>query len=186
MSSSDRISGKARVIAALSGLETDRIPVVAPTSVATLESMQKVKAFFPRAHTDARQMAALAAAGHELFDFDTVAPYFSIVLEAAALGCDVEWGEVETMPLVKSNPLERWESWSIPKNFLSRHPIKSLLESISMLKKRYEERVAVVGKVIGPWTLAYHLCGVQNFLTFGYDWRKYNFSWRRQQPSNSA
>jgi [methyl-Co(III) methanol-specific corrinoid protein]:coenzyme M methyltransferase len=38
------------------------------------------------------------------------------------------------------------------------------LEAIKLLKKRLGDAAAVCGKVFGPWTLAYHLFGVENFL----------------------
>lgn len=164
MAAREQMAGCERVLAALRGRDVDRLPLITPTSVATVESMTATGAFFPEAHTDPHKMAALAATGHELLGFDTVAPYFSILLEAAALGCTVDWNPVDAMPAIKNNPLQKWDEWRLPPNFLDRQPIKALLTAISLLKKRYGHRVAVVGKVIGPWTLAYHLCGVQNFL----------------------
>ncbi|MGI9860502.1 MtaA/CmuA family methyltransferase [Moorella naiadis] len=164
MAAREQMTGCERVIGALKGGEVDRLPLITPTSVATVESMAATGAYFPEAHTDPHKMAALAAAGHELLGFDTTAPYFSILLEAAALGCDVDWNPADAMPAVKKNPLERWDDWRPPSNFLDRQPVKALLKAIRLLKDRYGNRIAVVGKVIGPWTLAYHLCGVQNFL----------------------
>jgi [methyl-Co(III) methanol-specific corrinoid protein]:coenzyme M methyltransferase len=32
------------------------------------------------------------------------------------------------------------------------------------LRRKYGHYVAIVGKVMGPWTLAYHLYGIQDFL----------------------
>lgn len=164
MTAKEQMTGCERVIRALKGEEVDRWPLITPTSVATVESMAATGAYFPEAHTDPYKMAALAAAGHELLGFDTTAPYFSILLEAAVLGCDVDWNPVDAMPAVKKNPIQRWDNWRLSGNFLDRQPVKALLKAIRLLKERYGSRVAVVGKVIGPWTLAYHLCGVQNFL----------------------
>jgi len=158
-----QMSGRTRVLDALYGKEVDRYPIISPTSVATMDNMVKVNAYFPEAHINANKMAALAATGHEILGYDTVAPYFSILLEAAALGCSIDWGTSNSMPSTK-NYLKNFEDFKPPNNFLERKPIKALLEAIKILKKRYVDRVAVIGKVIGPWTLAYHLFGVQNFL----------------------
>jgi [methyl-Co(III) methanol-specific corrinoid protein]:coenzyme M methyltransferase len=38
------------------------------------------------------------------------------------------------------------------------------LAAIRLLRKRFGDEVAVVGKVFGPWTLGYHLFGVEEFL----------------------
>jgi [methyl-Co(III) methanol-specific corrinoid protein]:coenzyme M methyltransferase len=47
---------------------------------------------FPQAHVDASAMAELALAGQEIIGFDTVMPEYSVHQEAAALGCEVDWG----------------------------------------------------------------------------------------------
>jgi [methyl-Co(III) methanol-specific corrinoid protein]:coenzyme M methyltransferase len=39
-----------------------------------------------------------------------------------------------------------------------------VLDALRILKRRYGGEVALVGKVFGPWTLAYHLFGLENFL----------------------
>lgn len=164
MESSLSLSSKERVMAALAGEEPDYWPAITPTSVATVESMIATKAYFPAAHLDAYQMACLAAAGHDILGFDTVAPYFSITLEAAALGCSLDWGALDSMPSITQSPLKDLEDFRMPPDLLDKPPIKALLDALRLLKKKYGDRVAIVGKVIGPWTLAYHLCGVQNFL----------------------
>lgn len=161
---SNEMTGRERVIAALKGKDVDRIPVINPTSVATLDSMNKSQAFFPKAHYDANKMAALAATGYELLGFDTVSPYFSILLEAAALGCDIDWGQKDTMPEIKKESFKMLSASYCLKTILNKRNVKALLEAIVLLKKRYNDKVAIVGKVIGPLTLAYHLYGVQRFL----------------------
>ncbi|ATW24753.1 MtaA/CmuA family methyltransferase [Candidatus Formimonas warabiya] len=160
-----KMTPKERVFAALNGLELDRPAVINPTSNATFESMQRSGSYFPQAHFDSDRTAALAAAGYSILGFDTVTPYFSVHLEAAALGCKMDWGNVDDLPTVLEYPLKDPEDFRIPANFLERKPVKSLLKSIKMLKKTHGEKVAVIGKVIGPWTLAYHLYGVANLLT---------------------
>jgi [methyl-Co(III) methanol-specific corrinoid protein]:coenzyme M methyltransferase len=42
--------------------------------------------------------------------------------------------------------------------------IQVVLESIYLLRKRYGDRVVIVGKVMGPWTLSYHMMGMEEFL----------------------
>ncbi|MCL4534949.1 MAG: MtaA/CmuA family methyltransferase, partial [Bacteroidetes bacterium] len=38
------------------------------------------------------------------------------------------------------------------------------IEAIRLLRSRYGDHVVIVGKVMGPWTLSYHLNGIQPFL----------------------
>ena len=159
-----RMTPGERVMAAIKGRPFDVCPALSVTSVATVSAMKSTGAFFPAAHTDARKTAELAAAGCELFGFDSVAPYFSIHLEAAALGVDVDWGDPFNMPQVKGVRLERIEEASIPSGILERRELRQMLKAIRILRERYGDKVPVFGKVVGPWTLAYHLRGVENLL----------------------
>jgi len=160
----EKMTPKERVISAFRGESFDRIPVINPTSIATIESMEITGAYFPYVHTDADKMAALAAAGHDLIGFDTVAPYFSVQQEAASLGCEIDWGKTDSMPTISTNPIKEPGDFKMPADFLDREPVKTVLEAIRLLKKKYGDTVVVVGKVMGPWTLSYHLHGVQDFL----------------------
>jgi [methyl-Co(III) methanol-specific corrinoid protein]:coenzyme M methyltransferase len=126
--------------------------------------MEKVGVFFPEAHLDAGMMAELAAAGHEILGFDNVMPLFSVWHESAALGCEVDWGARDRMPDSKDHIAKLGEDISVPSDLLSRPGCAVPLEAIRLLKKRFGDEVAVVGKVFGPWTLGYHVFGVQEFL----------------------
>jgi len=158
------MTGKERVLAALAGTPFDVYPAASITSVATIDAMKYTKAFFPEAHTDGAKMADLAAVAHDLYGFDSVAPYFSIHLEAASLGCPVDWADRYTIPYVTKPPLHNLDEISIPKDILDRPLLRQLLRACKILRKRYDGTVAVIGKVVGPWTMAYHLRGVENLL----------------------
>ena len=41
-----------------------------------------------------------------------------------------------------------------------------VLEAISILRKNYGDHVAILGKVMGPWTISYHLVGTEEFLAW--------------------
>ena len=43
------------------------------------------------------------------------------------------------------------------------------MESIRILKRDYGDEVAIVGKTMGPWSLAYHCFGVEMFLLLSLD-----------------
>jgi [methyl-Co(III) methanol-specific corrinoid protein]:coenzyme M methyltransferase len=156
---------KRRFLSGLFGGKVDRIPVGNPTSVATVELMEETGAFFPEAHLDAKKMATLAAAGHEILGFDTIMPYFSVQMEAPALGCEMDWGDKETMPDCTTHPYKEAEDIRIPteEELLKVQSIRTVVDAIKILREKYPT-VAIIGKVMGPWTLAYHGFGVQNFL----------------------
>ncbi|RPJ07837.1 MAG: MtaA/CmuA family methyltransferase [Deltaproteobacteria bacterium] len=162
---SEWMTSKRRFLSALFGGRVDRIPVGNPTSVATVELMEETGAFFPEAHLDPETMAALAAAGHEILGFDTIMPYFSVQVEAPALGCEMNWGGMEMMPDCTTHPYKEAEDIFIPaeEEFLRVPSIRAVVEAIKILREKYPN-VAIIGKAMGPWTLAYHGFGVQDFL----------------------
>ena len=119
---------------------------------------------FPQAHLDSNAMAELALAGHEIIGFDTVMPEYSVHQEAAALGCDVDWGNRDMMPDSRNFPHEDFSDVEIPENILEKPSMRVVLDALSILRRHVGGKAAVVGKVMGPWTIAYHMVGTQNFL----------------------
>lgn len=158
------MSPKRRFLAAIFGGRVDRLPVGSPTSVATVELMDIAGAYFPQVHNDPEGMARLAEAAHEALGYDCVMPYFGVDQEAAALGCEIKWGAIDEMPIATTHPFAAPEDIVIPDNLLELPPLRAVLEAIGLLRRRLGERVAIIGKVMGPWTLSYHLNGVQPFL----------------------
>jgi MtaA/CmuA family methyltransferase len=73
------------------------------------------------------------------------------------------------MPDATTHPWRTAEDVVIPEDLLQREPMVVVLEALRMLKRRYGDEVALIGKVFGPWTLAYHLFGVQQFLIMTLD-----------------
>lgn len=148
----------------LRGKKGKRISVANPTSIACIELMDKVGVYFPEAHLDARQMAELAAGGYETLGFDTIMPEFSVQQEAAALGCEVDWGKRNMMPDAKTHPVKEVKDIHIPDNILDKPSMRVILDAITLLRREYGDWVAILGKVMGPWTICYHTIGVQDFL----------------------
>ena len=134
------------------------------TSVVTTDLMDVASAGFPEAHLDAEKMAALAAAGHTVLGFDNIMPLFSVWHESAALGCEVDWGDRGHMPTGRPCCSGIEASLAVPADFLLRSPCAVPLEAIRWLKRRYGDDVAIVGKAFGPWTLGYHVYGIEEFL----------------------
>jgi [methyl-Co(III) methanol-specific corrinoid protein]:coenzyme M methyltransferase len=126
--------------------------------------MEMTGAYFPDVHLDGEKMARLAAGAYEILGFDAIMPYFSVQAEAGALDCAVNWGDQVNMPVERRHPWGEPEQVNIPADFLDQPSTKAVLDAISILRARYGEHVAIVGKVMGPWTLAYHTHGIQEFL----------------------
>lgn len=155
---------RTRFLRALKREPTDTVAVGNPTSIITTDLMEQTGSYFPEAHTDADTMAQLAAAGYEILGYDTIAPYFSVQQEAAAFGCRVNWEDKEHMPTVRGHLFETPDDILIPEDYLTRLPTRAVLDALRILKRRYDDEVALIGKAMGPWTLAYHLFGLEPFL----------------------
>jgi [methyl-Co(III) methanol-specific corrinoid protein]:coenzyme M methyltransferase len=160
----EQMSPKERVMAIFNKQETDKAAVINPTSVLTLDSMNALGLSCPDIHLDADKMAAVAAVGHELCGFDSVMPKFSVVHSAAALGAEVDWNSGSSMPVIRKHPITDPEQFKMPDDFLDRPPVKVVLDAIRLLKKKYGDKIVIIGKVFGPWTTAYNMCGTQEFL----------------------
>ena len=143
---------------------TTRHATGSATSVVTTDLMGEVGVSFPEAHLDAEKMADLSWAGFELLGFDDVMPLFSVWHESSALGCDVDWGTRELMPDCRRPLFKLEDEIRIPPDFLSRPGTRVPLDALGVLRRRAGNEVAVVGKVMGPWTLSYHVFGVEEFL----------------------
>ncbi len=146
------------------GRKGERPPVGNPTSIVCHGLMDAAGVSFPQAHLDAQAMADLALAGHEVAGFDTVMPEYSVQQEGAALGCEVDWGDRDRMPDSKNFPHEDFSDIVVPENLLEKPSLRVVLDALSILRRHVGGRVAIVGKVMGPWTLSYHMAGTQNFL----------------------
>jgi len=134
------------------------------TSIVTVDLMEKTGVYFPDAHTDSEKMARLAAAGYTELGFDCVMPLFSVAHGSSSMGCNYDWGEIDRMPDCKEHLYKIGDDIRIPSDLLKRPACKVALEAIAKLKKWHGDEIAVVGKVFGPWTLGYHVFGVQEFL----------------------
>ncbi len=165
----DGMTGKQRFLAGLRAQPVDRPPAASIVSVITYELMDIVGAHFPAANTEPEAMATLAAGAHEVMGFDSVMPIFSIAQEAVALGCEVDWSDASMMPTSATHP---WADRSVdprlpdgfPESFLEDRYVRCAIEAIRLLKRHFGDEVMILGKVMGPWTLSYHLYDVQEFL----------------------
>ena len=167
----ETMTPRERVLNALAGKPVDRTPVANPTNVATVELMDLVDAPFPDACRDPELAARLAATGYTELGFDAIMPYFTIIQESSALGCDMQWEDKDNWPTVRMyNPIWKGESdILIPPGFLEHPDNLTITRSLELLKRDYGREAAIIGKTMGPWTLAYHLFGVESFLLMTVD-----------------
>ena len=167
----ETMTSRERVLAALNGQPVDRTPVANPTNVASVDLMDLVDAPFPHACRDPEIAARLAATGYTELGFDSVMPYFTIIQESSALGCDMQWEDKDNWPTVRmQQPI--WKDSRdvhIPPGFLEHPDNITITKSIEILRRELGNDVAIIGKTMGPWTLAYHVFGVEPFLLMTVD-----------------
>ena len=166
-----QMTGRQRVLAALAGEPVDHTPVCNPTSVTTVELMDMVDATFPEANRNGELMARLAATSYTELGFDSIMPVFTIIQDSSALGCKIQWEQKDNWPTVKmSEPI--WQDADeirIPPDFLTHPDTACVMEAITRLKREYGDEAAIIGKTMGPWSLAYHCFGVEMFLLLSLD-----------------
>lgn len=167
----ETMTPRQRVLNALQGKPVDRTPCANPTNVITVELMDLVDAPFPDACRDAELNARLAATGYTELGFDSIMPYFTIIQESSALGCEMQWEQKDNWPTVRmSRPIWKGpEDVRIPPGFLEHQDTLAITRSIEILRQEFGDEVAIIGKTMGPWTLGYHVFGVENFLLMTID-----------------
>jgi [methyl-Co(III) methanol-specific corrinoid protein]:coenzyme M methyltransferase len=152
-----------RVLSSIYRGPVDRVPAMTLSSVVTTEMMDLVDAPFPEAHLNAELMARLAATAHDVLGLDSIMPVWHSQLEADALGGATDWSTKANWPSPSRPVIDEPEQVRIPDDYLQRPTMATVTGAIRLLRRRYPD-VAIIGKVYGPWSVAYQLVGIENFL----------------------
>jgi [methyl-Co(III) methanol-specific corrinoid protein]:coenzyme M methyltransferase len=133
--------------------------------------MDLVDAPFPDANRKPELMARLAATGYTELGFDTIMPVFSIIQESSAIGCKLQWEQKDNWPTVKMRePIyTKPEDIRFPAKWLDHPDTQCVIQAIRILRREFGDEVAIIGKTMGPWSLAYHSFGVEPFLLMSLD-----------------
>ena len=147
--------GKERVMKIFNHEKPDRMPCFCANSTPTYEQMEKVGAFWPEGHERAEDMAKLAIAAYTVLGFDAIRAPFCQTFEAEALGCKVKLGGKENIPGIDHPTLYKLDDNPVlPDDFLKRGRIPQLIEAVRIMKREVGDKVAVIGGIIGPFTIA--------------------------------
>jgi len=156
------MNSKERFLAAISGQKPDYPPLAHIAALTTLELQNLTGCYMPGVHTSPEKLARLCFANHEILGFDAVTFIINYFNEPAALGCRMRWGNERELPSYDSHLWTSEDDAVIPENFLDREPVKTCIESVKTAKKKYGDKIAVLGKVMGPLSMVQVMCGVQN------------------------
>jgi [methyl-Co(III) methanol-specific corrinoid protein]:coenzyme M methyltransferase len=158
------MNSRERFLAAFHGRAVDRPPLVHVAALTTVELQEQTGCFMPEVHQDPAAQARLGFANHEVLGFDAVSFLINYFNEPAALGCAVNWGTARQLPMFGSHPWVEPKDAKVPGDLLDRAPVRNCLETLRIAKKNYGDRVGVIGKVMGPFSMAQVMHGVENVM----------------------
>jgi [methyl-Co(III) methanol-specific corrinoid protein]:coenzyme M methyltransferase len=132
--------------------ETERIPCINSTSVATIDFMNAVGARWPAAHKDASKMAKLASAAHRLCGLDNVSVPFCLTVEAEVLGAPVEFfPDTVKWPTVKRFIATDPADLTVPTDLATAGRIPVITKAIHHLKQEFEGKMPVIAYLCCPF-----------------------------------
>ncbi len=144
---------KDRLLKALEREPVDRPPAAVPTQNAIADVMEKSGYRWPAAQRNAKDMAGLAWACHEIAGIESVRVPFDINVEAEAMGCDTRFGDDLTTPPM-STMKKKWEYDTIKvPDPLRDGRMPTVLEAIKRLKEKTEDKVPLIAALGTPFEL---------------------------------
>jgi len=158
------VNSRERFLVALSGREPDRTPLAHVSALTTLELQETTGCRMPEVHHDPEKLVRLCGANHDILGFDAVTFNINYFGEPAALGCEMNWGGPAQLPTYTSNPWRNGDDARVPADLLDRRPIHTYLEALRIAKDTYGERCAVLGKVMGPFSMTLAMHGIENVM----------------------
>ena len=159
------MTSRERFLTALHGGQPDRPPLAHVAALTTVALQEATGCFMPEVHHDPEKQATLLAANHDVLGFDAVTFIINYFNEPAALGVEMNWGSPTELPVYTSHPWRDPDDAVILEDVLERPPIRTYLETLRLAKRRYGDRMAVLGKVMGPLSMVQVMHGVQNTMT---------------------
>jgi [methyl-Co(III) methanol-specific corrinoid protein]:coenzyme M methyltransferase len=144
---------KERLLRALNMESVDRPPAAVPTQPAIVEVMERSGYAWPAAQKNAKDMAGLAWACHEIGGIESVRVPFDINIEAEAMGCETRFGDdMITPPMTTPKTKDEYDEIKIPDPARDgRMPV--VLEAIALLKERTGGEVPLIAAFGTPFEL---------------------------------
>jgi [methyl-Co(III) methanol-specific corrinoid protein]:coenzyme M methyltransferase len=157
------MNSRERFLVALDGGKPDRTPLAHVSALTTIELQESTGCFMPEVHQDPQSLVRLCGANADVLGFDAVSFIINYFGEPAALGCEINWGAKDALPVYTSHPWATPEDAVCPPDILDRPAIRNYLEVLKIARQRYPQ-VAVLGKVMGPFSMAMVMHGLENVM----------------------
>ncbi len=148
---------KERLTATCKLEETDRQPLICPGGMmnAVTDEMAKTAEIpFPAVHSDAKMLAEMAKAAHDLSGLENYGVPFCMTVEAEALGAEVDFGDSLCEPHVVHGAIQSVRDYKqlTPIDLTKSRP-KAVLDAIKILSE-LDTDVPVIGNLTGPVSVA--------------------------------
>lgn len=134
-----------------------------PLATPTIEQMEKSGVFYPAGHQNAEKMVRLAEMAYEEIGMESVRIPFDLCVEGEAFGCQIHLGTEIQVPSVRGGCMNDHKSFKVPDDIFERGRFDVVFDAIRILDKKYPH-LPIFVQFTGPFTLAGHLLGVENFL----------------------
>ena len=148
---------KERLINTLRREQVDRTPFICPGGMMTMivtDMMDASGAFWPEAHSDPEQMAALTLAAYRFGGVENLGVPFCMTVEAEGMGAAVELGTHESEPKVIDYAIKAVEDAdTLCVLDVTTGRAKACTDAIRILKKEAPE-LPVIANLTGPVSLA--------------------------------
>ncbi len=154
---------KAIFMAAVQGEIKDRAAVGCVNQTATYAQMDATGARWPEANYDAEVMSKLALGAADILGWDAVRVPFCQTIEEEALGCSLKPGDDKNLPSIAEhafNPKDT-PNPTFPEDFMQRGRVQMLIKAVELTKKAVGDSRAIIGGVIGPFTIVSELIGIK-------------------------
>ncbi len=150
--------------AALNGEEVEKVPAVSATAAAIEDAFPGAGVTWPEAHKDVEEMAKLGISLHEQAGLECARIPFDLTAEAEAFGCQVDLGNMEATPTLRSHaPFDDPEDLDVPDDYVNQGRLPVIIDAIELLKNEHPDVPVIVG-MAGPFTLTGHLLGVEDLV----------------------
>jgi len=155
------MTSKERLLNALLHNPVDRVPVAGLVTAINKAAMEYAGVTFRKSLASAQKYAKLAAAPYDLYGLESIKLPFGMTVEAEILGAEIDFGDDFTLPQIRKPAFNRPGDFNIPVDLSTRGRIPLVRESVRLLQTTYGGRVAIVTSIVGPFTLAGMVFGLE-------------------------
>lgn len=157
------MNSKERFLNGLYLKPVDRPPVASVVTGITVPMMVECGLDWTQVHTDPANLIRLAETIWLKHGIECIKLPFDMAVESEILGSAIEWGTRDTLPTEYMGAFSHPDQLEIPEDFLDRGRVPLVLKAIELLRRRYDNEVAIVSSIVGPFTLASKVFGFETF-----------------------